>query len=56
MDGKKTYTIAILMVVHAVLGFVTGQGDQAAISAAIMELLLALGLGSMRHAIGKNGS
>jgi len=47
-SGKKTYTIAILLLVFAIAGFTTGQLDQ---DQAVLIILNAFGLGGLRNAI-----
>lgn len=49
MAGRKTYAIAFLMVIHAVVGMVTGISDGADIGPAIQELLTAFGIGALRN-------
>ncbi len=51
MAGKKTYAIAFLMVIHAVIGKVTRMSDGADVGPAIQELLTAFGLGALRNGI-----
>ena len=44
MNGYKTYFVAALMVVYAVLGFVLGYGTPEANIQIILEALIAAGL------------
>lgn len=50
LDGKKSYLVAIALVVYALTGIYTGQmtSDQA-----IQVILNGLGLGALRSAISK---
>jgi hypothetical protein len=52
MNGKKTYAVAALMLIHAVAGYLTGQQDLAQIGGSVNEVLTALGLATLRHGIG----
>ena len=48
LSGKKTYIVAIALVVYAVAGVVSGQMTQ---DAAVQLVLNGLGLGALRSAV-----
>ena len=48
MDGKKTYVVAVLMIVYAIAGYFLGNLDT---NAAGTVLLQGLGLAALRHGI-----
>ncbi len=48
LSGKKTYIVAVALVIYAVAGVYTGQLSQ---DAAIQLVLNGLGLGALRNAI-----
>lgn len=51
LQGKKTYLVALALVVYAVAGTISGQitADQA-----VYVVLNGLGLGALRAGVGKN--
>lgn len=49
LAGKKTYIVAVALVIYAIAGVYSGQLSQ---DAAVTLFLNSLGLGSLRSAIG----
>ncbi len=53
LNGKKTYTAAIGLVLVAVGSYMSG--DQT-LGAALTQVLAGLGIAGMRHGVSKNGT
>lgn len=49
-EGKKAYTVAILLAVFAITGFLTGNLEPARVVELVLE---ALGIAVIRHAISR---
>jgi hypothetical protein len=52
LDGKKTYLVAIVLIVYAVAGYLSGHMS---LDEAIRNVLDGLGLGFLRAGVQKSG-